>query len=136
MKKHITISIITVVILILCGCFMVNLFSFKVNISGTNAKLTYIYNAENNAENKNVTLSAEESEIIKNIFNGQKTHFDNPSCGFTKNISIKFNSQVFCIACDNCPIIKLRGKYFSISETDRETINRIFEKYGGLFPCP
>lgn len=131
MKKCIIISIIAIVILIIGGYFMLNILSPKVSILGTNARLTYIYSDKN----IDISLSAEESETIKNMFNGKKTHSDNPSCGFTEDVSIRFDNLIFCIACDQCPIVKLEGKYFKISKADREVINLIFEKYGGSFPC-
>jgi len=131
MKKRIIISIIAIVILIIGGYFMLNILSPKVSILGTNARLTYIYSDKN----IDISLSAEESETIKNMFNGKKTYSDNPSCGFTEDVSIRFDNLIFCIACDQCPIVKLEGKYFKISKADREVINLIFEKYGGSFPC-
>lgn len=132
MRKRILItSIIIIVILIIGGFFMLNILSSKVSIPDTNARLIYIYSDKN----IDINLSAEESETIKNMFNGKKIYSDNPSCGFTEDVSIRFDNLIFCIACDQCPIVKLEGKYFKISKADREVINLIFEKYGGSFPC-
>lgn len=130
MKKRIIISIISVVILI-GGYFMLNILSPKISILDTNARLNYVYNDKN----INVNLSADEIKTIKDMFNGKRLYNDNPSCGFTENVSISFDGMIFCVACDTCPIIKWENKYFRISEEDREIINRIFEKYGGSFPC-
>lgn len=131
MKKYIIISTIAIVILVIGGFFMLNIFSLKVSIPDINARLIYIYSDKN----INVSLSAEESGIINNMFNDKKTYFDNPSCGFTEDVSIRFDKLIFCIACDQCPIVKLEDKYFKITKADREIINQIFNKYGGLFPC-
>lgn len=131
MKKRIIISIIAVVSLIIGGYFMLNILSTKVSILDTNARLNYVYNDKN----INVNLSADESKTIKVMFNGKRLYNDNPSCGFTENVSIRFDNMVFCVACDKCPIVKWGNKYFKISEGDREIINLVFEKYGGYFPC-
>ena len=131
MKKSIIILLIVNAILTTRGYFMINILFPKVRILDANARLTYIYSDKN----IDISLSAEESERIKSMFNGKRTYSDNPSCGFTENISIRFNNLIFCIACDKCPIVKLGDKYFKISESDREIINRIFEKNGGSFPC-
>ena len=110
---------------------MFNIFALKTNIPDESARIIYIYNDQK----VNILLSDEESDIIRNIFNNRKLYSDNPSCGFTQNVSVRFNELIFCIACDNCPIIKLRNKYFKISSEDREVVNQIFEKYNGIFPC-
>ena len=102
------------------------------NIPDTaNAVLTFKYN-DSNIE---VSLSEKESKTIRSIFNGRNLYTDTPSCGFSEEVSIRFGDMVFCIACDNCAIIKYNDCYFSVSDNDREVINSIFEKYGGFFPC-
>ena len=60
---------------------------------------------------------------------------DEPSCGFDKNISIKFDNDYYCIACDSCGIVKFKDKYFNISNSERSKVEKIFKKYGGTFPC-
>ena len=131
MKKRTGILIITALLLIIGGYFMLKFLFPKVSIPDTNARLNYVYNDKNIIAN----LSIEESKIIKNMFNGKRLYDDNPSCGFTDNVSISFDSLIFCVACDKCPIIKYNNKYFKISEKDRTTINEIFERFGGSFPC-
>jgi hypothetical protein len=130
MKKYIII-ISVILILLLGGYFMFNIFAPKINISSTSASLTYVYGSQN----INTSLSTEEGELLKSIFNNKRLYSDNPSCGFTEEVSIRFENFVFCIACDDCPIVKFGNKYFKISTVDRKTIEKIFEKYGGSFPC-
>ena len=130
MKKHVII-LSTVLVLLLGGFLVFNIFVPKTNISTTTASLTYIYDGRD----INTSLSNEEGELLKNIFNDKRLYSDDPSCGFTEDVSIRFEDMVFCIACDNCPIVKLGSKYFKISTTDRKTVEQIFEKYGGSFPC-
>ena len=96
-----------------------------------NAVLTFKYN-DSNIE---VSLSEKESKTIRSIFYGRNLYTDTPSCGFSEEVSIRFGDMVFCIACDNCAIIRYNDRYFSVSDNDREVINSIFEKYGGFFPC-
>ncbi|KIR01133.1 hypothetical protein P261_02913 [Lachnospiraceae bacterium TWA4] len=66
---------------------------------------------------------------------GKRQYKDEPSCGFNKNISISFGDMVFCIAYDECNVVKLNDRCISISEEDRQKIDKIFEKYGGHFPA-
>ncbi len=102
-----------------------------ITVPEANAVLSFKYNGNDIV----VELSAEESETIRTIFNNKRPYQDNPSCGFTENVSIRFDDSVFCIACDNCSTIKFQGQFFSISDDERETINQIFEIHGGFFPC-
>ena len=116
-------ALLFAVLLISCG---------KVaDIPDTKATLTFKYNGID----VSVTLSEEESDAVKNIFNNKHLYIDNPECAFTEDVSVRFGDMVFCIACDSCSVIKYQDKYFSISDSDRETINRIFENHGGFFPC-
>ncbi len=131
MKKYVIVIISTVLILSLGGYLIFSAFAPKTNISAERASLTYIYNDK--AISK--SLSNEETEALKNLFNNKRLYSDNPSCGFTENVSICFDALVFCIACDDCPIVKLGNSFFKISKNDRETVDQIFEKYGGSFPC-
>lgn len=131
MTKKYVIIILLVLALLLGGFLMFNIFATKTNISAENASLVFVYNGKE----INSQLSNEESILLKNIFNNKRLYSDNPSCGFTENVSICFDDLVFCIACDDCAIIRLENKYFKISKSDRETVNQIFEKYGGAFPC-
>ena len=111
---------------------LLNVSCAKVSgIPDVNAVLTFKYN-DNNIT---VTLNEEETKTVKDIFSNRRLYKDNPSCGFTEDISVRFGETVFCIACDNCPIVKYQDRYFSISDAERETINLIFKNHGGFFPC-
>lgn len=84
-------------------------------------------------------LSNKDFEYICGLFNGKFLTFDNPSCGFDENISVKFNGgdQIFCLAHDGCPIIywKNKDKYFSLSENEYSDLKNILSEYGVYFPC-
>lgn len=88
---------------------------------------------------KNITeaLTEEESEQIKAIFNGKALYSDSPSCAFSENVSIALGDRVFAIACDDCNIVKdcTSGKFFSVSESEKEIIIGVFKNHGGYFPC-
>ena len=88
-----------------------------------------------NNEHISVILTKFENDIVKDIFNKKKLYSDEPSCGFDKSISIEFDDNYYCIACDSCGIVKLNDKYFNISTAERSKIEEIFKKYGGEFPC-
>lgn len=130
MKKYIII-VSVVLILLVGGGGMFGIFNPRTKIISTSACLTYVYNTQN----INTLLSDKEGNLLKDIFNNKRLYSDNPSCGFTEDVSICFEDMVFCVACDGCPIVKLGNKYFKISTSDRKTIDQIFEKYGGAFPC-
>ena len=68
----------------------------------------------------------------------RKLYRDNPSCGFTEDVSIKFDdSQTFCFANDGCPIIywKEKDKYFNIDEDEKSRLDIALKKFDILFPC-
>lgn len=133
MKKKYYLSVIVLLFMsFVIGIVMI--FPLKrTSIQSDKAILSYHYLDKNIS----MELSQDESIKLKNILTNKRLYSDNPSCGFTKEISIRFHEQVFCIACDSCPVIKLEGenKYFNISESDRKEIEIIFERYGGIFPC-
>jgi hypothetical protein len=132
MKKYIVILIVLAVLL--GGYLIFNIFCPKIKIGAVTASIAYVY------EDKNInsTLSADESEFLKKIFNNKRLNCDNcdnPSCGFSEEIAVYFDNLVFCVARDNCAVIKCENRYFGISGEERKEINKIFEKYGGTFPC-
>ena len=86
----------------------------------------------------NESLTKEETETITDIFENNFLYSDNPSCGFSQDISIVIdNDKTFCIARDTCGIIywKEKDKYFKVSEEDIKEVHNLFENHGGKFPC-
>ena len=84
------------------------------------------------------SLYDQELLLIKSIFDGKILYRDNPSCGFTENISVILNdSYTFCFACDTCPVIywKEENKYFRLTEKELEQLYKLLEEYGLHFPC-
>lgn len=124
--KTITLLLMIPFMMFLCAC------NNTTNIADSSiGQLNYNY------DNKHisVTLTEAESNIVRDIFNKKELYNDEPSCGFDKNISIKFDNDYYCIACDSCGIVKFKDKYFNISNSERSKVEKIFKKYGGTFPC-
>ena len=82
-------------------------------------------------------LSEQDSEVIRNMFDGKELYFDDPSCGFNENVSLRVDGKVFCPACDKCAVVKDcgSGQYFELSESERRELVKIFSQHGGSFPC-
>lgn len=131
MRKYFFISVFVLIGVI--GMF--GLQNNKLNTAEVKqAEVCFIY------ENINVShyIGAEELERLKIIVDGKKLYRDNPSCGFSENISIKFGREkTFCVARDGCPIIywKEKNRYIELSEEEKIKIYNILEKYGFFFPC-
>lgn len=120
-----------IVVCIIGACSITN----KINMDFVkDAKVIFIYNDANVSHN----LSDEELLIIKDIFNGKKMYKDNLSCGFSEDISIKFNnSQTFCVARDSCPIVywKEEDRFIKITEDEKFKLYSVLEMHGFTFPC-
>lgn len=88
-------------------------------------------------ENKNIEVTLDDSDCdeLRRIFNGKTAYHDSPSCGFTEYASVSFGNQIFMPACDGDEIIKAGLKFISISPKERDTVDKIFAKYGATFPC-
>ncbi|MGN0489921.1 hypothetical protein [Ruminococcus sp.] len=95
------------------------------------AKIKYV------TEDKNIEVTLDDSDCdeLRRIFSGKTAYHDSPSCGFTESASVSFGSQVFMPACDGDGIIKVGLKYITVSEKERDTVDKIFAKYGATFPC-
>lgn len=100
-----------------------------------NQSIELVYKYEDSSVD--TQLSEQESEQIINIFDGKELYFDNPSCGFDENVSLRVNGKIFCPACDTCCTVKdcSSGQFFTVSQSERDMIEEIFETHGGHFPC-
>ena len=127
MKRILICVLAAFLLLTLCSCGKVS-----VNTDRT-VRLVYKYDSAS----VDVNLSEQESNMILSIFDGKELYFDNPSCGFDKNVSLRVNGRIFCPACDTCCTVKDcgTGQFFKITQAERDTIERIFVIYGGHFPC-
>ncbi len=106
-----------------------------VNISTTKtAQVVFVYGNISTHEK----ITDEELLFLKKMFSGKIMYVDNPSCGFSEQISIVFDeSQTFCIACDTCPVIywKEKDRYFRLATKEKDELYRFLEKYNCSFPC-
>ena len=84
-------------------------------------------------------LSDEDSEIVKEIFNGKNLYTDSPSCGFSENVALIIDGAPYCVACDDCGKIynieKEKDKYFNLSDKENEMLRSLLCEYGFTFPC-
>ena len=82
------------------------------------------------------TAGADVDAVVE-ILDGKIETPDNPSCGFSEDISITIGGNTFALACDRCGIVKncTTGKYISISDAERDILEKLFTGRGGKFPC-
>lgn len=123
-----------VLLLITGGVFLLRLNKTDMNFI-QNGEAVFKYESLDNS----TVLSQSDLSIIIDIFNNKRLYKDTPSCGFSENVAIYFNNhtEIFCIACDTCPIIywKNKDRYFHISEEENILLKDILENYGFIFPC-
>ena len=138
MKNSKKVLILLSALIVLCGLVICCL--FVINREQTDmgfaekGETVFVYNTTNRRE----TLSDEDFDRIIGIFEGKKLYRDDPSCGFTADIAVKFNgAENFCIARDTCPIVYVesKDKYFKLSEKEYSELVGILSKYGFSFPC-
>lgn len=82
-------------------------------------------------------LSDEDSEIVREMFNGKNLYSDSPSCGFSENVALIIDGDTYCVACDDCGIIYNveKDKYFNLSDKENEILRNLLCEYGFTFPC-
>ena len=84
-----------------------------------------------------IELSEEETKEVKKILCWKIPVSDNPSCGFSPEISIELGDYTYAIARDSCGILMIVeiDKYIFISSNARERLEKIFTNHGAIFPC-
>lgn len=95
-----------------------------------------IFTYEDN--NVNESLSQDDLNFIIKLFDDKIMYIDDPSCGFTKNVSVLLDdSEYFCFACDTCPVVywESRNKYFRLSDSEYKDLVAMLSEYGVFFPC-
>jgi hypothetical protein len=100
-----------------------------------NGEIRFVYRDSN----INTKLYDKDETYIKELFNKRRLYKDNPSCGFSENVSILFNEGniKFFIAQDSCPIIYYanKDKYFKLTDDEAASLRSLLEDYGFIFPC-
>lgn len=135
MKKKIILFFTAIFGIILLGGVIMLFRSHKTNLSTIDNGIAVFKYGEVNISEK---LSDEDLNTIQNIFDNKKLYKDDPSCGFSDNIAVVLDgTQVFCIACDECPIIyyKNEGLFFKLSDHENELLRNVLIQYGFHFPC-
>lgn len=84
-----------------------------------------------------VVTDEDDIKIIKENLKGV-SYRDNPSCGFSTDISITFSDGeedvILCIARDSCPVARINNSNRYIEIKDRKALEAVLEKYGFSFP--
>ena len=80
-------------------------------------------------------------EALSKLTNG-KTYRDNPSCGFSKDVSITFFNEkkvvIICPALDGDPILRVGdsgNNYIVITDKARAELDDLLQLYGFAFPA-
>lgn len=132
MKKQIIIGIVCLAVVAAAVISFENSF-LTVKISGiSDGSVRFAYGDTDISEE----LSDADFKAILSMFNGKKLYRDNPSCGFSEDVSVHLN-MTFCIACDECPVVCLteKNQYFRLSDEENLLLREILTKYGFVFPC-
>lgn len=101
----------------------------------TDGEAVYMTDKEYNC----IPLSEQDLADVVKLLDGRFLYHDTPSCGFSAEVSIRFNNgtETFCIARDMCPILywKNREMYIKLTEQNAQTLRKILRGYGMQFPC-
>jgi len=83
------------------------------------------------------SMTHEDSETVRKMFNKKNLYSDSLSCGFSENVALITGDDTYCIACDTCGRIYSvnEDKYFNLSDKENETLRKLLGKYGFTFPC-
>ena len=133
MRKKFLFLLIPVILVVFCGVIYLQINKTNMEFA-KEAEVRFIYGDTNTM----CRLDQSELEAIKAIFDGKKMEKDNPSCGFTEDVSVTFNkAQTFCIACDTCPIVywKEKDRYIRLTEEEKTQLYHLLQTYGFFFPC-
>jgi hypothetical protein len=132
MKIYIPILIISMILVIIVIIFLPK----SIEIPET-SEVILVYNYD---DKKIYEIINNKNEImeLKTLLKGNVIK-DNPSCGFSEDISITFtgeNNLMLCPALDSCGIIRIgtTNRYINISENNRKKLELFLGKYGFKFP--
>ena len=118
-----------------CAFLVLILGIYRMDMGFVNkAEVNFVYGSNSVVE----TLTEQELETVRDILDGRRLHRDNPSCGFSEEISIKLNDEMtLCLARDGCPIIywKEKNLYITLTEEEQKQLEAVLSKYNVTFPC-
>ena len=130
MKKHIArVSFLLIAILVV---FTISSCS-KVKVAEEEIVAVFKYDDANITK----TLSGTDADMVRKIFNGKNLFSDYPSCGFSEDVALVIDGNIYCIACDTCGTIYdvKKDKYFNLSDEENEALRNMLCEYGFRFPC-
>ena len=118
-----------------CAFLVLILGIYRMDMGFINkAEVNFVYGSNSVVE----TLTEQELETVRDILDERRLHRDNPSCGFSEEISIKLNDEMtLCLARDGCPIIywKEKNRYITLTEEEYNKLEELLTNYGITFPC-
>ena len=136
MKTRSLIVGISVVIVLVVSVVVVTTIKNYVNTSfATEVSIKFHYR-----DNEIDVVVTDENDIrvLKECLNGASFR-DNPSCGFSLDVSIQFSdgdkSIILCPACDECSSARVGDTDWYINIKGREALEAVLRKYGMTFPC-
>ena len=132
------IVVVTIVLLVIS---IIGIWAIKNYVSvGFADKVTLRYHTEDKKIDI-VLTDADDISELKSMFKGIAIR-DNPSCGFTLDISLTFSkgdkSVTLCPAAgDKCPILRVNdtNRYISITDKQRQCFEEILGKYEVTLPA-
>ena len=133
MKKQVLIILLALMLFIGVIIFFINS-SHTYTKATASGSVTFVYDDINISKK----LSDEDLNTLIELFDNKKLYKDNLTCGFSKNIAVIFDeSEIFCIACDECPIIYYWNseQFFKLTSQENELLRSILTRYGFYFPC-
>ena len=135
MKRKILVLIVIIFVLVLVVLGIICFSIRKTNMEfAKEAETCFIYGDVTTSQ----YLEGKDLETLKEIFDDKILYKDDPSCGFSEDISVRFNqSQTFCIARDTCPIVYWleEDRYIRLTEEEKLLLYDLLEPYGFEFPC-
>lgn len=131
----------TLKFLILCGAVFIGVLCICAVVFLQRTDMKFAKEAKVNFKYGDTFSESELSDgdlaLIIRTFDNKRLYCDAPSCGFTENASLIINGdEIFCIACDSCPVVywKNKNRYFNIPEKEYIKMKETLESYGFLLP--
>ena len=138
-KKRTLLLCAAIILLFLAGSFVLrSVYAVSIAPNAT-VRVRFVYDTVC----VNEDLTAKEAETIRQTLH--KKHgtpewiYGEPACGFSEDIAFKTDGKTYEMACDDCPIIRVKTRLgysiIDLSEDEAKTLRDIFRAHGGYFPC-
>ncbi|MDR0916330.1 MAG: hypothetical protein LBN02_03985 [Oscillospiraceae bacterium] len=123
-------------VIVVLVAVLVSHFSVSVRFADA-VELTYIYDQKSL---ESVAVDGDDAVILRRLIHGIR-YKDSPSCGFTRDISIRFSDGdreiTLYPALDGDPIFQIGDSdyYINITEKSKVKVDAVLAKYGFTFPA-